>query len=38
MLSLKIPKGHPETANQRGTDNTMAKKNKDKRTNNKLIQ
>ena len=30
MLSLKIPKGQPETANQRGTDNTMAKRIKTK--------
>jgi len=34
--SLKIPKGQSEAVNQRMTDNTMAKKKKDKRTNNDL--
>ena len=34
--SLKIPKGQSETAYRRRTDNTMAKKKEDKRTNNDL--
>jgi hypothetical protein len=31
--SLKIPKGQSEAVNQRMTDNTMAKKKDEKRTN-----
>jgi hypothetical protein len=33
---LKIPKGHSEDVNRRRIDNTMAKRKKDKRTNNYL--
>jgi hypothetical protein len=36
MERLKILKGQLETVNRR-TDNTMAKKKKDKRTNNNLL-
>ena len=34
--SLKIPKGKSESVNRRRTDNTVAKKKKDKRTNGDL--
>ena len=34
--SLKIPKGISESINRRRTDNTMAKRKKDKRANNDL--
>jgi hypothetical protein len=33
--SLKIPKGEEESVNQRRTDNTMAKKEKDKQLSTK---
>ena len=36
--SLKTSKGQPETVNRRRTDNTMAKKRKDKMTSNMIYK